>query len=791
LFARLPVSSFRVFQQPIRWRSKDYLLLAASILLYMKFRKIKKAEMKKISSILVVDDSSKIRELFSSCLRGEGYQVLEAATGRQGLQLTQKRFPDLVLLDVRLPDISGVEVCRQIKNDPALKDVFVALCSGEATGDEHKVNGLQSGADEYLVKPLGIQELLARVQTLVRLRNTTAALRASEDHHRRLIDILPDAVCLIHPKGRLLAVNSQAVAMLGYSNTRELLQKNIFALTPAEEHERIKTDIVVALKAGIIRNVEYTMLKKNGNSFRVELSATVSLGFNYQPAGLLSVVRDITDSKNAQEALQTSEERFRQLADNIREVFWMSNADKSKIIYVSPAYEEIWGQACSSLYASPQNWLEALHPDDRKRVMENALTKQVSGEYDETYRIIRPDGSIRWIQDRAFPIKDASGKIYRIVGIADDITRRKQAWDALGESEARKKAIMQAALDGIITFDHEGRMVELNSAAEKIFGHSQSKLIGENVMEVIPVSFKPWFKNGLANFFAGEKGPIQGSRIEMPALRADGSSFSAEFTITQIRLAGHPMFTIYIRDITQRKRAEAELRSLPQRIIKAQEAERSRIAQELHDGINQLIASVKMRLRKVEGSLPDLKPAAREILARCDRLLVKVLEENRRIAHNLRPTELDQLGLAAACSSFCGEVQLRTHLQFQCQLISLTQRLPPQVELHLFRIVQEAVNNTEKYARAKSVHLRIRVQADTVVLKIQDDGQGFDAKTLKAAGKMRHGLGLTNMRERALSLGGTCEIKSLPGRGTTIIVRVPLKTAKRDSRQKRNRLLPY
>jgi PAS domain S-box-containing protein len=743
--------------------------------------------MKKVSSILVVDDSSEIRQLFSSCLREEGYQVLEAATGLQGLQLAQTRFPDLVLLDVRLPDVSGVEVCRQIKSDPALKDVFVALCSGEATSDEHKVNGFQSGADEYLVKPFGIQELLARVQTLVRLRNTTAALRSSEEHHRRLIDILPDAVCLIHPKGRLLAVNSQAVAILGYSSTGELLQKSIFELTPADEHERIKMDIMVALKAGIIRNVEYTMLKKNGTPFSVELSATVSLGFNNQPAGLLSVMRNITESKQAQEALQDSEERFRQLADNIREVFWMSNIDKSKIIYVSPVYEEIWGQTCSSLYASPRNWIEAIHPDDRKRVSESALTKQVTGEYDEIYRIIRPDGSIRWIQDRAFPIRDASGNIYRIVGIADDITKRKQAWDALGESEARKKAIMQAALDGIITIDHEGRMIELNSAAGKIFAHSRSKLVGENVMEVIPTSYRPWFQHGLTNCFVGEKGPSLSSRIEMPALRADGSRFFAEFTITRIRLAGLPMFTLYIRDITQHKRAEAELRSLPQRIIKAQEAERSRIARELHDGINQLIASVKMRLRRVEDSLPDLKPAAREILARCDRLLVKVLEENRRIAHNLRPTELDNLGLAAACSNFCNEIQLRTNLKFQCRLTSPSQRLQPMVELNLFRIVQEAINNIEKHARAKLVKLRIHIQGDSVVLKIQDDGHGFDAETLKLGKKMRHGLGLTNMRERALSLDGTCEIKSVPRRGTTISVRVPLTVVQRGLNPKRER----
>jgi len=746
--------------------------------------------MKNVSSILLVDDDNDLRQLFSGCLREEGYNVLEAAAGLEGLRLTRTSLPDLVLLDVGLPDVSGMEICRQIKNDPALKDVFVALCSGEAMSDDHKVDGFQSGADEYLVKPLGLQELLARVKALVRLRNTTAALRNSEEHHRRLIDILPDAVLLIHPKGRFLSANAQAAGMLGCSNADELLLKTIFDFAPAEEHERIKADFIAAQKTGIIRNVEYTLLKMNGTSFQVELSATISLGINGKSTGLLSVVRDITERKKNQESLQASEERFRQLADHVREVFWISNADRSKIIYVSPAYTEIWGQSCQSLYDSPQNWFAAIHPDDRKRVMESTAAKQVTGEYDEVFRIVRPDGSIRWIQDRAFPIQDGSGKIYRIVGIADDVSKRKHDWDALGESEARKRAIMQAALDGIITIDQEGRMIELNPAAEKILAHNRSKLIGESVIEVIPGSFRSWFQNGLANCFVGDKGPSLGSRIEMPALRADGSKFSAEFTITRIPLTGQPMFTLYIRDITQRKHAETELRSLPQRIIKAQEAERSRIAQELHDGINQLVASVKMRLRKVEASLPDLRPATREILARCDRLLVKVLEENRQIAHNLRPTDLDHLGLTAACSSFCREFQTRTNLRLQCRISSPAQRLPHNFELNLFRIMQEAINNVEKHARAKLVKLKLRFQADSVVLEIQDDGEGFDGETARSRKKVRHGLGLTNMRERALSLGGTCEIKSTPGRGTRVVVRVPVTTTKPGSHSNREKALP-
>jgi two-component system NarL family sensor kinase len=245
------------------------------------------------------------------------------------------------------------------------------------------------------------------------------------------------------------------------------------------------------------------------------------------------------------------------------------------------------------------------------------------------------------------------------------------------------------------------------------------------------------------------------------------------------------MFTLYIRDITQHKRAEAELRALPQHIIKAQEAERSRLARELHDGINQMIASVKMRLHKVEGSLPGLKPAAREILGRCDRLLVKVLEENRRIAHNLRPTDLDNLGLSAACTSFCSEVQSRANLQVRCQIDLPSARLPSVTELHLFRIVQEGINNIEKHSRAKTVKLHLRTEHGAVILKIQDDGLGFDSNRSKSSEGHGHGLGLSNMRERALSLGGTCEIKSSSGRGTSILVRVPLAEPKHAAGAKR------
>ncbi len=134
---------------------------------------------------------------------------------------------------------------------------------------------------------------------------------------------------------------------------------------------------------------------------------------------------EIAGRQQAQQATRESEERFRQIAENIHEVFWMTDFAKQTMLYISPAYEAIWGRTCESLYQSSLNWVEALHPEDRARVMEAAVTKQAQGKYDETYRIVRPDGTLRWIHDRAFPIRGESGEIYRVVGVAEDITERK------------------------------------------------------------------------------------------------------------------------------------------------------------------------------------------------------------------------------------------------------------------------------------------------------------------------------------------------------------------------------
>ncbi|HEX4598238.1 MAG TPA: EAL domain-containing protein [Burkholderiaceae bacterium] len=176
------------------------------------------------------------------------------------------------------------------------------------------------------------------------------------------------------------------------------------------------------------------------------------LALRYEHTMLFDVIQEhaaslqleVTQRRRAQEALVESEGRFRQLAENIQEVFWLTDTSKNEMLYVSPAYEAIWGRSVVGIYQRPQDWLEAIHPDDRGRVLEAAVTKQVRGDYDEEYRIVRPDGSIRWIRDRAFPVREMSGEVVRLAGVAEDITDRKREAQKL-----QRLTRMYAVLSGI------------------------------------------------------------------------------------------------------------------------------------------------------------------------------------------------------------------------------------------------------------------------------------------------------------------------------------------------------
>jgi PAS domain S-box-containing protein len=288
-----------------------------------------------------------------------------------------------------------------------------------------------------------------------------------------------------------------------------------------------------------------------------------------------------------------------------------------------------------------------------------------------------------------------------------DALRRIEVTEALRVAEAKYRGIFENATEGIFQITPAGCYLSANPAQARMLGYETPAELLASATDIEKQTYVvPAQQSELRRLMETEE-QIHG--FESQRIRKDGGKIWTSINGHLVRdAAGAALYyECTSQDITARKRAEQEMRKMSHLIMEAQEAERERVARELHDGVNQLIASAKMRLNKVAERLPDLGPATREILNRCESLLVQALEENRRIAHNLRPTDLDHLGLAATCRNYCRSLAGHTDLEVKCRLTGLSRRLAPSVELNLFRIIQEATNNIQKHARAKTIRVSL------------------------------------------------------------------------------------
>jgi PAS domain S-box-containing protein len=266
-----------------------------------------------------------------------------------------------------------------------------------------------------------------------------------------------------------------------------------------------------------------------------------------------------------------------------------------------------------------------------------------------------------------------------------------------------------------------------------------------------------------------------GSKIQVRLKAGDGSQIPTHLSIRPLAKNGSKSatFGIVVTDMTEARRNEEMLRALTHRVVQVQEAERGRVALELHDNITQHLCAVLARWQSLANKLPAGEKASRGEVVKLSEMLGQTVEEVQRIARNLRPSVLDELGLVPALRATCREFTDRTGVSLKLACKPLTARLPAEGELALYRILQKALENVEKHARARHVTVCLRQRA-FVQLTINDDGIGFDPDHHAARRKGKGGLGLLSMRERATYVGGDFKIKSVRGAGTKIEVLIPL-----------------
>jgi PAS domain S-box-containing protein len=273
------------------------------------------------------------------------------------------------------------------------------------------------------------------------------ALRESEDRYRDLVEHSQDLLCTHDLEGKLVSTNPAPARILGYE-VAELLKIPMRELIAPEYREQFDQYLVRVKTVGVDKGL-MAVVTRTGERRIWEYHNTLRTEGVPSPI-VRGMAHDVTDRIRAEREMRASEERFRQLAENIREVFYLTDLQSRRTLYISPAYEEVWGRTCQSLYEDEdmESWREAIHPDDR----DAALRAYVShSPFMHEYRIVRPDGGMRWICDRGFPIRNEKGQVYRLAGIAEDITERKRSEHALQESQAALARVTRIATMGELT----------------------------------------------------------------------------------------------------------------------------------------------------------------------------------------------------------------------------------------------------------------------------------------------------------------------------------------------------
>ena len=268
--------------------------------------------------------------------------------------------------------------------------------------------------------------------------------------------------------------------------------------------------------------------------------------------------RRVADSLNSLlllRDLKESQEKFRQLSENVDEVFWITSPDSSEVVYCSPAYEKVFGLSREGLYKRLGSFIDLIHPEDRGRVLA-ALPGQALGAFDEEYRVVRPDGEVRWVRTHAFPVKDASGEVVRIAGITSDITGRKAAEEELVKSERKYRALFEESKDAIIIRGPNGSILDVNTSGVELFGYSSKE-------ELMKVSFEELCqdRDEVRRFNEEIRGRGYVKDFEWRLVRKDGQVIIANATVNAVRdEKGEIMvYRGILRDVTERKKLEQQL----------------------------------------------------------------------------------------------------------------------------------------------------------------------------------------------------------------------------------------
>jgi PAS domain S-box-containing protein len=444
----------------------------------------------------------------------------------------------------------------------------------------------------------------------------------------------------------------------------------------------------------------------------------------------------------AEERLNETEERFRNLSERAGKFLWISDPQTNELIYVSPGYEEVWARTREDSYVSPEAWASSF-----KRGGPRTTVLTETPRREQVYQVAGPDGSSRWIRDRIFPIRDGSGNVQRILGIAEDITDAKQIHDTLAQSAARTKALLAIIPDLLFRLRKDGTILEFHAGQENDFVLPGASLVGKNIKQLLPTPLATQAMQQLTQAIRTRTVQTFTAQYLLPNELRD---FEARGVI-----CGDDEVLVIVRDVTERKRMERE-------IVEASSREQQRIGEDLHDGLGQHLTGITFLTKALERKLGNKSPDEAKEAAEIGRLIIQALAQTRNLARGLFPAELERNGLTAALRELTESVARTCGVRCTLRANDTISIHDNVLATHIFRIAQEAINNSIKHSRAKNIEVTLDLQGDRTELTVTDDGAGFSPEA------KLEGLGLRIMHYRARRIGGELQVATTDKGGTSV-----------------------
>lgn len=748
--------------------------------------------------VLVADDNADMRQYITKLL-AEQFQVAAVADGAAALVAAREHAPDLVLTDIMMPRLNGFELLQELRNDPRLSGLPIIMLSARA-GEESRVEGMQAGADDYLVKPFSARELLARVTAhlqIARLRKESErAVRESEERFRALVNATSDVIYRMSPDwSEMWHLEGQQFISDTRQPTRNWLQKYIHP----DDQTHVLQVVQQAVEGRLPFKLEHRIIRADGTMGWTSSRAIPLLDLDGNILEWFGAASDVTPRKEAENKLRDSEERLRVTLASIGDAVITTDSFR-RVTFLNGVAELLTGWTNLDAQGQPlEHVFRIINEDTREPVASpagRALDKGIVVGLANHTLLISRDGSERPIDDSAAPVRDRDGCVVGCVLVFRDVTeRRLREKQTLEQAQAAGKlaAIVDSSEDAIISKTLNGIIQSWNAAAERIFGYTAAEALGHPITMLFPEDLREEEEGIISRIRSGER--LQ--HFDTVRRRKDGNLIPVSLTISPIkdpegRIVGASKIA---RDITERKRLEHELRQIASELSDANHKKDEFLATLAHELRNPLapLRNGLQVLKLVSGDA-DAAEECRSMMERQLSQMVRLIDDLldvSRISQGKITLQTEKVELSTIARQAI-ETSRPLIDERQHQLSVTVPHEPIHVEADVTRLAQvfsNLLNNAAKYTEPGGrISVRIERCQENAVVTVRDSGMGIpphllpnlfqifmqvDRSLERSQGGL--GIGLSLVKKLTEMHGGSVEARSEgQGKGCEFIVRLPI-----------------